>query len=403
MPGKYTTNFIDENGNDLGSVTVGFIEKDYLLEVYPQLVDQQKAPNLWSWGLNNVGQLGDNTRTSQSSPVQTVAGGANWKQVTSGYSTGMALKTDGTLWCWGRAGFGELGDNTTAAKSSPVQTVAGGTNWKQAESSSFTTALKTDGTLWSWGRNDYGQLGDNTVAHKSSPVQTVAGGTSWKQVTNGFHCAAALKDDGTLWTWGQNYFGQLGDNTIAHKSSPVQTVAGGTTWKQITAKCASSMIAIKTDGTLWSWGRNSYGQLGDNTTAAKSSPVQTVAGGTTWKQVSSGNTHSLALKTDGTLWLWGNNANGQLGDNTITPRSSPVQTIAGGTIWRQVSGGNNHTAALKTDGTLWTWGINTNGELGDNTTAAKSSPVQTVAGGTSWTEVDAGIYNTIALREGVGW
>ncbi len=142
--------------------------------------------------------------------------------------------------------------------------------------------LFSSGGLWLWGRNYYGQLGDNTIADKSSPIQTIAAGTNWKLVSCGDYNTEAIKTDGTLWLWGHNNFGQLGDNTTTNKSSPVQTIAGGTNWKLVNAYY-SHTAAIKTDGTLWLWGRNNYGQLGDNTTTNKSSPVQTIAAGTNWE------------------------------------------------------------------------------------------------------------------------
>lgn len=148
--------------------------------------------------------------------------------------------------------------------------------------------------------------------------------------------------------------------------------------------------AIKTDGTLWLWGFNNYGQLGDNSISSSSSPVQTVAGGTNWKAVSLGFVHSIALKTDGSLWTWGQNFYGQIGDNTTTYKSSPVQTVAGGLNWKSVSGGGYLSGAIKKDGSLWTWGLNTSGQLADNTTVNKSSPVQTVAGGINWKAVSMG-------------
>ena len=143
-------------------------------------------------------------------------------------------------------------------------------------------------------------------------------------------------------------------------------------------------------GGLWSCGRNNNGQLGDSTITGRSSPVQTIAGGTNWKQVATGYYHTAAIKTDGTLWSWGYNSEGQLGDSTLTQRSSPVQTIAGGTNWKQVATGYYHTAAIKTDGTLWSWGYNLYGGLGDSTSTNKSSPVQTIAGGTNWKQVSGG-------------
>jgi hypothetical protein len=356
---------------------------------------------LMRWGRNGSGQLGDNTVVKKSSPVQTIAYGANWKSVFCGFTHTVAVKSDGTLWTWGsNATYGQLGDNTVAAKSSPVQTIAFGTNWKQVSAGyQSTAAIKTDGTLWLWGNNTYGNLGDNTTVRKSSPIQTIAGGTNWKQVACGYRHTAAIKADGTLWCWGYNAYGALGNNTITNRSSPVQTVTGETNWKQVSGGQYHS-AAIKNDGTLWCWGYNNAGQLGDNTTAHKSSPVQTTAYGTNWKQVYSGAYHCTAIKTDGTLWAWGNNS-GTLGDNTISNKSSPVQTIAFGTNWKQVSGGTYHTAAIKTDGTLWCWGWNDDGELGDNTaTNSYSSPVQTILYGQNWKSVACGYRHTAVIKDG---
>ena len=361
--------------------------------------------NLWAWGYNGYGQLGDNTIVDKSSPVQTIAAGTNWKQVSNGYRHFSAIKTDGTLWLWGDNTSGQLGDNTVTNNSSPVQTVASGTNWKQSSCSkslnSFSMAIKTDGTLWTWGDNTFGQLGDNTITNKSSPVQTVSGGANWKQVECGGLFSAAIKTSGRLWTWGNNQYGQLGDNTTISKSSPVQTVSGGTDWKQVS--CGYRHIAaIKTDGTLWSWGNNAYGVLGDGTSVGKSSPVQDISGGTNWKQVSAGTYNTSAIKTDGTLWLWGDNSYGQLGNganDSVNGMSSPVQTISSGTNWKQINCVWGRSAAIKTDGTLWTWGWNPYGQLGDNTTTWKSSPVQTVSGGTNWKQVSGGLHSTVAITD----
>jgi hypothetical protein len=352
---------------------------------------------LWGWGYNQ-GALGDNTGTSRSSPVQTIARGINWQQASQGLGFTAGIKTDGTLWLWGKNNpDGCLGDNTTISRFSPVQTVSGGYDWKQVSAGGFSTAaIKTDGTLWVWGQNYLyaGNLGDNTVVNKSSPVQTVCAGNNWKQVSNGKYNCAAIKTDGTLWTWGFNSYdhvGVLGDNTGITRSSPVQTIARGNNWKQVS--CGTySMAAIKTDGTLWTWGGNSYGQLGDNTTVGRSSPVQTISRGTDWKQVSIG-MHCAAIKTDGTLWLWGRGTDGDLGNNARSNMSSPVQTVTLGTDWKQVACGIGFTGAVKYDGTLWMWGKNgpgtfgAGGRLGDNTLLARSSPVQTIAGGNNWEQV----------------
>jgi len=396
---SFNTGFKDgtQADTDLGSC---LIEKDYLISVYPQLIDNIKASSLFSWGCNSLGTLGDNSSINKSSPVQTVSSGTNWKQVSGGDEHTAAIKTDGTLWLWGDGCAGRLGDNSAINKSSPVQTVSSGTNWKQVDAGCLhTAAIKTDGTLWLWGCNYLGILGDNSTINRSSPVQTVSSGNNWKQVDAGGTHTAAIKTDGTLWLWGQGSFvGRLGDNSTINKSSPVQTVSSGTNWKQVSAGSAHT-AAIKTDGTLWLWGWEDEGRLGDNSTASRSSPVQTVSSGANWKQVSAGGNKTAAIKTDGTLWLWGHGVSGQLGNNSTASRSSPVQTVSSGANWKQVDSTCGHTAAIKTDGTLWSWGSACRGQLGNNSTPNRSSPVQTVSSGTNWKQVIAGLSHTAAIRE----
>ncbi len=346
---EVVTNFKDSDGVDLGKK---LISKDYLISVYPQIADQLITPELWVWGRGIEGQLGDDTATNKSTPVTTFAGGSNWKQVSGGTYHTAAIKTDGTLWTWGYNANGELGINDTTSRSTPVTTFAGGTNWKQVSGGGYhTAAIKTDGTLWTWGYNLYGQLGTNDGTNRLTPVTTFAGGTNWKQVSSGVIHSAAIKTDGTLWTWGYNLYGHLGINDTTDRSTPVTTFAGGTNWKQLSAG-GYHTAAIKTDGTLWTWGRNAYGELGDNTGTNRSTPVTTFAGGTNWKQLSAGGAHTAAIKTDGTLWTWGYNLYGHLGINDTTNRSTPVTTFSGGTNWKQVSAGGYHTAAIKTSDDL---------------------------------------------------
>jgi alpha-tubulin suppressor-like RCC1 family protein len=398
-----TTNFRDSNGVDLGKK---LITKDYLLSVYPSIAQELgKTPELWTWGHGPNGILGNASTTDRSTPVTTFAGGTNWKQVASGTSHTAAIKTDGTLWTWGNGSDGRLGTNDTTRRSTPVTTFAGGTNWKQVSAGPFhTAAIKTDGTLWTWSRGDEGQLGNNAATSRSTPVTTFAGGTNWKQVSCGCFHTAAIKTDGTLWTWGESNDGALGNaNPITNRSTPVTTFAGGTNWKQVSSG-GYRTAAIKTDGTLWTWGDGADGQLGNNATTNRSTPVTTFAGGTNWKQVSSGNrpiantSHTAAIKTDGTLWTWGKGDGGQLGTNDTTLRSTPVTTFAGGTNWKQVSSGYNFTAAIKTDGTLWTWGVSNDGQLGNAVTTVRSTPVTTFAGGNNWKQVGCGVQHTAAIQ-----
>lgn len=355
---------------------------------------------LWLWGSNGFGSSGTNSTVNQSSPAQTVSGGTNWRQTSGGTFHIAGIKTDGTLWLWGRALEGGLGNNSTINRSSPVQTISAGTNWKQIElaSDGTTGAIKTDGTLWMWGFNDSGQLGNNSYLSRSSPIQTVSATTNWKQISLNDQLSTAVKTDGTLWTWGFNYAGQLGNNSTIDRSSPVQTVSATTDWKTVSAG-KSHVAAIKTNGTLWLWGQNFGGKIGNNSTIDQSSPVQTVSGGTNWKQISLLSQSSTAIKTDGTLWTWGYGSQGSLGNNSTVDVSSPVQTVAGGTSWKCSTSGVVSTAATKNDGTLWLWGSNDSGQLGNNSTINQSSPIQTVVGGTNWVNVSVNDFIVSGIRE----
>jgi alpha-tubulin suppressor-like RCC1 family protein len=375
----------------------GDIENYFVNEYW--LIDQYVGDTLWTWGAGTAGQLGDNSDVSRSTPVTTSAGGTNWNQVACTPNVTAAIKTDGTLWTWGNGSNGKLGDNQISERRTPVTTFAGGTNWKQVDGGfNYTAAIKTDGTLWTWGTGSTGRLGNNNTTDICTPVTTFAGGTNWKQVACGNAFAAAIKTDGTLWTWGNNSFGTLGTNNTTARSTPVTTFAGGTNWKQVSGG-EDHTAAIKTDGTLWTWGRNAYGNLGDNTTTTRNTPVTTFAGGTNWKQVSCGQDHTVAIKTDGTLWTWGRNNNGQLGNNTTINRTTPVTTFTGGTNWKQVAGGISNTAAIKTDGTLWTWGFNVSGNIGNNTSITRSTPVTAFTGGNNWKQVASGGH-TAAVTSG---
>jgi alpha-tubulin suppressor-like RCC1 family protein len=382
----------------------GDLENYFISESW--LIDQYVGDTLWIWGSNAGGQLGINSgiRTMVCTPVTTSAGGTNWKQISGGFFHTSAIKTDGTLWIWGDNAFGALGINniTQGRACTPVTTFLGGTNWKQVSGGGYhTVAIKTDGTLWAWGFNNFGQLGTNNTTNttRSIPVTTFLGGTNWKSVDCGINHTAAIKTDGTLWVWGRNGYGQLGTNDTANRGIPVQTFLGGTNWKSV-AGGGSHTVAIKTDGTLWTWGLNSYGQLGVNDTANRTTPVQTFLGGTNWKSVDCGRFHTLAIKTDGTLWGWGRNAYGELGVNNTANRGTPVQTFLGGTNWKQVAGGIRHTTAVKTDGTLWGWGRNNFGQLGVNDTNNRTTPVQTFLGGTNWKQVSCGSDNVSAVTSG---
>jgi len=348
--------------------------------------------SVWAWGNNNQpsansGSLGLNDTTQYSSPKQ-VGTDTDWMWV----YTSAAIKSDGTLWVSGAQGGeagannqGNLGQNNLTGYSSPVQIP--GTTWKSVCTGGGMRATKTDGTLWYWGYSSNGQnglnIGSTSDTAKSSPTQ-IGTDNDWDRVfTGGGGHTGCFKTDGTLYMWGNNTRGQLGQNDTTKRSSPTQ-VPG--TW---TSTLCSSSYAVthcaRSDGTIWSWGDNEYGELGQDTSgsAGVSSPTQIASDVTTWKSITTGNAATLATKTDGTLWSWGTNSNGKGMLLPTDRRSSPTQ-VGSDSTWTYVNSGADWSMANKTDGTIWMAGINEFGQIGNDQSNMTnySSPIQLP--GTNW-------------------
>lgn len=363
-----------------------YVTRGYLEDAVGSLIGNSNM--LFGCGLGSTGKLGTGVNTSRSSPVS-VLGGVGWIDVAAaGEGAAFGLKSDGTLWAWGNGNLGHLGDGTTVNRSSPV-TVVGALSWRALAAGKYAAyGITTDGQLWSWGGGLDGAKGDGTTTDTSSPGTVAGGGTTWKQVSSTAtgQVAGAIKTDGTLWMWGLNSNGQLGDGTTVNKSSPITVAGGGNTWKQVSAG-ASCAGAVKTDGSLWTWGQGTDGMTGKGNTTSVSSPTTTAGGGYDWKFVAFNYRNNGAIKVDGSLWMWGKNESGGVGDGTTVNKNSPVTVAGGGYNWRWLSVGSyilngDVASAVKSDGTLWTWGYNANGQLADGTTVNKSSPVSVIT--TDW-------------------
>jgi len=317
-----------------------------------------------------------------------------WEEVSTGYYHFVAVKTDGTLWAWGSNEFGQLGNGSGINSTEPIQ-VNADTNWVHAQAGvGHTVAIKADGTMWAWGSNEAGQIG---AASNSSiiplPLQ-VGTDADWNMVSCAGYTTMAIKNNGTLWAWGSNSFGQLGDNTFINRNAPLQ-IGTATNWKVV----ASSLYhnsAIKTNGTLWTWGNNVNGQLG-NMFFNTSFYVPTQMGvETDWYITAAGPENTVALKNDGTLWAWGWNGDGQLGNgNTISlPVATPIGTD---TNWQTVSSGLWVMLAIKSDGTLWGAGNNNNGQLGNGSQTSVIG-LDRITSDADWAAISTNGYSTAAIK-----
>ncbi|WP_442950471.1 OmpL47-type beta-barrel domain-containing protein [Paenibacillus sp. FSL H7-0357] len=492
--------------------------------------------SVWAWGYNNLGQLGDGTQTNRWAPIR-VTGLSGIKEVSAGVTHSLAKGDDGSVWAWGSNTYGQLGDGSLTARLTPVlvqtngapqvvlttpsgsqevPTVVGITTpsigWTQndSEGTTFTgfqvqildeagevvldsgtvaqnttsntaswtvtealpvgqklqvrvkvsdegagsewsaagwmqvsgegqagssivaggthsVQLKSDGTVWAWGQNTQGQLGNGSLLNSSTAVQ-VTGLEDVVAVSAAGETTLALKADGTVWSWGSNSRGQLGNGSTTSSAIPVQV-------KELSGVIAISnseseySLALKGDGTVWGWGSNSSYQLGDGTNTQRLTPVKAVGlsgitaieangtsmalknDGTVWKvvnsafakvdnlsgvkQIAAGRFHQLALKKDGTLWAWGANSVGELGNGTATGGTTGVSQVPGMNGVIGIAGGAYYSLAVKSDGSVWAWGYNNLGQLGDGTQTNRWAPIR-VTGLSGIKEVSAGVTHSLA-------
>jgi alpha-tubulin suppressor-like RCC1 family protein len=347
---------------------------------------------VWTMGYNGYGQLGDGTTTGRMTPIQ-VSGLTDVVAVAAGRHTSMAITSTGALYVWGWNGNGQVGDGTTTSRSTPVQSaltnvvaIAGGEK--------HSVALISNGDVYTWGSNGNGQLGNGSTTQSAVPVLAVTGAVA---IGAGASHTLFVKSDGTVLGAGSNSYGQLGDGSTTQRTSPAQ-MSGISTATAVAGGTRHSLILLS-NGTVKATGFNGDGELGDNTVTQRTSPVS-VSGLAGVNRVAAGFWHSLALKSDGTVKAWGYNYSGQLGDGNPPANAIVPTTVGTLSDITSLAGGGDHGVAVSSTGVVFTWGNNSNSQLGDGTTINRSSPVAVSDAGYYWKvstptlNVASGTYNT---------
>ncbi len=323
----------------------------------------------------------------------------------------IALNADGTVWTWGNNNHGQLGDGTIITRSTPVKVKNLSDVIDVSAGESFSVALKNDGSVWAWGWNSFGMIGNDTTDDTLLPAQ-VLGESGVGYLTNvvsiacGNHFVLAVKDDGSTWSWGCNGSGKLGDNSFTNRYTPVRVVgSGGVGYLSNIIDVAagdSHSLALDADGNVWAWGSNLYGQLGDGSYGGvEPTPVQGINLSHV-KAIAAGNLHSVALKTNGSVWTWGDGTDGQLGDNGWSYRYRPYHITSLSPV-ESIAAGGDTTVVLKANGTAWGFGKNSSGQLGNGNTTDQHTPIQLSNAGYIRAIAVGGSHVFIVKKEGEVW
>ncbi|MDM8525866.1 hypothetical protein QUF80_21035 [Desulfococcaceae bacterium HSG8] len=315
---------------------------------------------VWAWGTNDSGQLGNGKTEDSNRPVQ-VFGLKNVTAIKGGASHSIALGSDASVWGWGDNSYGQLGDDEVENSTKPIQ-VSDFYITAIAAGLYHTVLLKADKTVWSCGSNMFGQLGIGTTEDSAELIQ-ISGFKNITAIASGGNHTAAIDSSGLVWTWGSNSNGQLGNGKLGGISKSPQEVSGVNS--VIAIACGGyHMIALRGDGKVWTWGSNSNGQLGNGETGGYSLEPVEVSGIGNVVAVAGGRKYTMALRNDKTVWAWGANSQGQLGDGTTDENGVPVQVASLDNV-TAIAGGALHKIAVRNDGTIVGWGANYNGQLGN--------------------------------------
>ena len=351
---------------------------------------------IWTWGAAIGRPKLDEDPVTRSSPVSVIntqmLDALKWTDLAMVSNDGLLLSSTGVLYGFGN-NFGTVNLGSIEWEgndvSSPIS-ISSFNDWKHiSRNGGSSVCIREDGSLWTWGWGHSGSLGfynESWSFNITKMRQPLGGFSDWVASYGGSGSSAfAKRENGSLWTWGANGLGQLGDGTTISRSSPVSVIGGISDWTNIGVdQLGLSIFGTRADGSLWTWGFNTHGQLGHNDIISKSSPVSVVGGIGNVVKASGGELHALFLTDTGDIWSMGNDFDGPLGQGLRITRSSPVSVVGGFTDWIDIAAGHRVSFGLRQNGTLWSWGKNDFGQLGQGNLISRSSPVSVLGGFTDW-------------------
>jgi len=348
--------------------------------------------NVWCWGANDVGDLGNGTTVDRSLPEK-VSGNLTMTSLSGGDSHACGVTTSGVVQCWGGNVNGQLGDNTVTSRSIPAAIISSLTFIAVAAGDQHSCALTSGGDVYCWGSNSNGQLGNGSQASNSTTPIKVVAGVSFASIGAGGYHTCGITVGGDAYCWGLNASGQLGDSSLANRSIPV-AVTGGFKFTSVSAG-ESHTCGVASDGKAYCWGDDKYGQLGFGIPVAQKTSPTAVAAGLPFVALSAGGFHTCGIASDSRAWCWGDNSTGELGVANPTNNASP-SAVAGGLLFKSISAGGGptgryyyntnyqiieaHTCGITTAGVIYCWGSNARGELGYGPTITISSTPLRVGG-----------------------
>ena len=373
-----------------------------------------KNGKAWAWGGNSDGLLGNNTHdtvVSVSTPVA-VYGNKTFCQISAGSAIAYAIDKNNRLWAWGRRV--RLGNNDLGYKCTPVAVVGAlKTFCAVGANANNSGGIDKNGRLWMWGRDEVRQLGDNSLlSQQHTPISVLGVVKTFCKISVGGGSNVGIDKNGQVWCWGANSSGQLGDNTTSSRATPVSIVGTTKTFCKISVGIGvfvrvavqTTTVAIDKNGKAWGWGRNSSGQVGNNSIANSLTPVSVVGTTKTFCEISTSGFHSVAIDKNGRAWGWGYNNGGQLGNNSTTSRLTPVSVLGAIKTFCKIASASNHTAAIDKNGRAWSWGQNTVGQLGDNSITSRLTPVSVAGAIKTFCEISCGGSSSVAIdKNGRAW